>query len=105
MMRGTDAIDVDLASAARRAATSGPADRRSSRPRRRPADRLAFVVGRRRVVRRRDRIAFAGLVDLHRLAVEVRVGEMAGRAAEVDQREVELAWCPRGRACRGRRSA
>ena len=35
-------------------------------------------------------IALARLVNLHRLAVEVRIGEMAGRAAEVDQREVEL---------------
>ena len=53
-------------------------------------DRLVVLVGRRRVVGRRDRIVLAGLVDLHRIAVEVRVGEVAGRAAEVHQREVEL---------------
>ncbi len=44
----------------------------------------------RHVVGRSDRIVVAGLVDLNRLAVEVRVGEMAGRAAEVDQGEIEL---------------
>ena len=45
---------------------------------------------RRHVVGRRNRIAFAGFVNLHRLAVEIRVGEVAGRAAEIDQREIEL---------------
>ena len=44
----------------------------------------------RRVVGRRDRIVFARLVNLHRIAVEFRVGEMAGGAAKVDQREIEL---------------
>ena len=48
------------------------------------------VVGRRHVVGRGDWIVLARLVDLHRLAVEVGVGEVVGRAAEVDQGEVEL---------------
>ena len=44
------------------------------------------------VVRRRGyRIVLAGLVDLLGLAVEIRVGEMAGRTPKVDQREIELA--------------
>ena len=38
-----------------------------------------------------DGIVLAGFVDLHGFAVELGVGEMAGRAPEVDQREVELA--------------
>ena len=52
-----------------------------------------------------DRIVLARLVDLHRLAVEVGVGEVVGRAAEIDEGEVVLLACPRGRGCRGRRSA
>ena len=44
----------------------------------------------RHVVRRRDGIVLARLVDLHRLAVEVGVGEVVGRLAEVDQGEVVL---------------
>ena len=31
-----------------------------------------------------------GVVDLHRLAVEIRIGEMAGRSPEIDQGEIEL---------------
>ena len=31
-----------------------------------------------------------GFIDLHRLAVEVGVGEMVGGLAEVDQREIVL---------------
>lgn len=50
----------------------------------------AVLAGGRHVVGRHDRIALAGLVNLHRLAVEIRVGKMAGRAPEVDQREIEL---------------
>ena len=61
-----------------------------------------FVVGRfwrergfavlraRRVVGRSDGIACSRFVYLHRLAVEVRVGKMAGRAPEVHQGEVEF---------------
>ena len=108
MMRDADAVDVDLAL---RSAAGADAD-----VRRRAVDdgfvvaglvgqRLAVLVGRRHVVGRRDGIVLARLVDLHRLAVEIRVGEMAGRAAEVDQREIDTSWCPRGRGCRGRRSA
>lgn len=48
------------------------------------------VVALRRFVGRRDRIAVARLVNLHRIAIEIRVGEMAGHAAKVDQREEEL---------------
>ena len=36
------------------------------------------------------RVMFAGFVDLHRLAVEVRVGKVRRGAAKVDQREVVL---------------
>ena len=40
-----------------------------------------FVIARRRhVVGRRDRIVLARFVDLHRLAVEVGVGEVVGGA-------------------------
>ena len=33
---------------------------------------------------------FAGFVNLNRLAVEVGIGEMAGRAPEIHQGEIEL---------------
>src|SRR4051812_41905099 len=41
-------------------------------------------------VRRKRRIVLAGLVDLHRVTVEVRVGEVGGSAAKVHQSEVIL---------------
>ena len=52
--------------------------------------RFVVLVGRRHVVGRRDRVVLARLVDLHRLAVEVRIGEVVGRPPEVDEGEVEL---------------
>ena len=42
-------------------------------------DRVFVVVGGRHIIGRGDRIVLAGLVDLHRLAVEVGVGEVVGR--------------------------
>ena len=42
------------------------------------------------LVGRCDWIALAGLVNLHRLAVEVGVGEMGCGAAKIDQREIEF---------------
>ena len=42
------------------------------------------------VLGRGDRIVVAGLVNLHRLAVELRIGEVVGGAAKIHQREVEL---------------
>ena len=42
------------------------------------------------IVRRRHGVVRARLVNLHRLAVEVRVGEMAGGAAEIHEGEVEF---------------
>ena len=56
--------------------------------------RQRFVVVRLSVcwqVGRNDRIAFTGFVNLHRFAVEVRIGEMVGCAAKVDECEVILA--------------
>ena len=44
----------------------------------------------RHIVRRRNGIVFARFVDLHRFAVEVRVGEVVGGLAEVDEGEVVL---------------
>ncbi len=50
-----------------------------------------FPVARRRyIVRRRDGIVLARLVDLDRLAVECRIGEVVGRLPEVEQGEVIL---------------
>src|ERR1700730_742844 len=45
----------------------------------------------RHIIRRRDRLILTGFVDLHRLTIEIRVGEMASRAAEMDQSKIELA--------------
>ena len=89
---GADAIDIDLLlrPAARRQRKAGLIDDRFVGAGR-LGQRSALLVGRQRVVGRRDGIAFARLVNLHRLAVEIRVGEMAGGAAEVDQGEIELA--------------
>src|SRR6202043_1307074 len=53
-------------------------------------DHIFALAGWRHIVGRRDRVAFARLVNLHRIAVEVRVGEVGGRAAKVDQGEIEL---------------
>ena len=50
---------------------------------------FVFIRGR-HVIGRSHRIIFARLVNLHRLAVKVRVGEVVGGAAEIDQREIEL---------------
>ena len=51
---------------------------------------IAVFIGGGHVVGRDDRIIFAGLVNLHRLAVEIRVGEMVGGAPEINQREIKL---------------
>ena len=53
-------------------------------------NRLVVIVGGRHVIGRDDRIILAGLVNLHRLAVEVGIGEVVGRAPEINQREIEL---------------
>ena len=45
---------------------------------------------RRNIIGRSDGVVFARLVNLHRLAIEIRIGEMAGRAPKIHQREVEL---------------
>lgn len=84
---GADAIDVDLA------------DRVTGRQcQARLIDHRFVVAGFRRdrvvavqrVVGRRDRITSTGFINLHRVAVEIRVGEVAGGAAKIDQREEEL---------------
>gem|GEM_PF-6567927 len=98
-----DAIHIDLAHSTagkrrqnvRRAIDDGLVHARRWR------DHILALAGWRHIVGRRDRVAFARLVNLHRIAVEVRVGEVSGRAAKVDQRETEL----RARGCRARRSA
>src|SRR5712691_4656138 len=51
---------------------------------------IAVVVWREDVVRRRDGIVFARFVNLHRFAVEVRIGKVVGGLAEVDQGKVIL---------------
>ena len=90
-MRGADAIHVDLAiPPPGGGGKMSAAHRRWFRPRRRRRDHILALAGWRHIVGRRDRVAFARLVNLHRIAVEIRVGEMAGRAAKVDQREIEL---------------
>ena len=86
-----DAVDIDLFS------RSGIGRRRKVR-----IDDDCFVivgaVGKRvavvidgRYLGRVDGIVVAGFIDLHGFAVELRVREMAGRAPEIDQREIELA--------------
>jgi len=45
---------------------------------RRRRERLA-VLATRNVVRRDNRVVLAGLINLHRFAVEIRIGEMVGR--------------------------
>ena len=51
---------------------------------------ITVFIDRRCIVWRNDGVIFTGLVDLHRLAVEVGVGEVAGRATEINQREIKL---------------
>jgi hypothetical protein len=51
---------------------------------------IVWFVGRRHIVRRIDRIVLARFVDLHRHAVEIRIGEVVGRLAEIEQGEVIL---------------
>ena len=53
-------------------------------------DGFVATIGRPNVVRRCDGVVLARLVDLDRLAIEVRIGEMAGRLAEIKQGEVIL---------------
>ena len=50
-------------------------------------------VRRRRIVlvRRRDGVVLSRLINLNRLAVELRIGEVVGGAPEIHQREVEFA--------------
>ena len=43
-----------------------------------------------RIIGRRDGVVFTRLIDLHRVAVEVGVGEVVRRAAKIHQREIEL---------------
>src|SRR3954463_12677084 len=49
---------------------------------------LPVFAGGRHIFRRCHRITHPGFVNLHRLAVKIRVRKMAGSAAEVDQREI-----------------
>ena len=53
-------------------------------------DGVFALIDRCLVFGRHRRVVLAGLVDLHRLAVELGVGEAVGRFAEVDQGEVVL---------------
>ena len=53
--------------------------------------RYGVLVRGRNIVGWSDGVVFAGLVNLHGLAIEIRIGEMAGRTPKVHQGEVELA--------------
>ena len=53
-------------------------------------NRLAVFIRGRHVIGRDDGIILARLVNLHRLAVEVGIGEVVGRTPKINQREIEL---------------
>jgi hypothetical protein len=52
--------------------------------------RNAVFIGRGHVIGRDDRVILAGFVNLHRLAVKIRVREMVGRTPEINQCEIKL---------------
>lgn len=89
---GGDAVDIDLLLLFREAVGD-----RDVRPvyddlirARLGRDAVFAVVYRRDVVWGRDWVEIARLIDLHRLAIELGVGEMVGRAPEVHQGEIIL---------------
>ena len=51
---------------------------------------LAVLIDRRHVVGRDDGVILAGLINLHRLAIEFGIGEVVGRTPKINQREIEL---------------
>ena len=90
---GADAVDVDFLppGAAGRDGDVGRAIDDGFIGAGRCGEGLGVVPGGRNVVGRGNGVALAGFVDLHGVTVEIRVGEVVGGAAEVDQGEVELA--------------
>ena len=50
----------------------------------------AAIIGRRDVIWQGDSVVRAGFVDLDGLAIEVWVGKVAGGAAKVDHREIDV---------------
>ena len=84
--RCADAVHIDLAHAAAlgRVVPDGLIPARLRRC------GVVVIARRRRIVGRGHGVVLAGLVDLNRLAVEVRIGEMAAHAAKVHQGEMEF---------------
>ena len=51
---------------------------------------ITVFIHRRDIIGRDDGVILAGLINLHRLAVKIRVGEVVGRTPEINQREIKL---------------